>query len=69
MVFDAYNHEWNEIEYFELGGFLEFLEVNDPDYHKVLFRDIVTRNIALRGHLTNENKLMRLAISGVLYKI
>jgi predicted AAA+ superfamily ATPase len=49
-------------EYFKLGGFPEFLEEKDPDYHRLLLRDIVTRDIALRRNLPNETQLMRLAI-------
>jgi predicted AAA+ superfamily ATPase len=48
--------------YFDLGGFPEYLEESDPDYHRLLLRDIITRDIALRRHLPNENQLMRLAI-------
>ncbi len=49
-------------KYYKLGGFPEYLEENDPDYHRILLRDIVARDIALRRNLPNENQLMRLAI-------
>ncbi len=49
-------------KYFQMGGFPEYLEENDYDYHRLLLRDIVTRDIALRRHITNENQLMRLAV-------
>lgn len=49
-------------KYFHLGGFPEFLEENDTDYHRLLLRDIITRDIALRRNLPNERQLMRLAI-------
>lgn len=48
-------------QYFNLGGFPEFLEEKDSDYHRLLLRDIVTRDIALRRNLPNETPLMRLA--------
>ncbi len=48
--------------YFSLGGFPEFLEEPNSDYHRLLLRDIVTRDIALRRHLTNEKQLLRLAV-------
>lgn len=49
-------------EYFDLGGFPEFLEDTDTDYHRTLLRDIVTRDIAVRRHLTNETQILRLAV-------
>lgn len=49
-------------KYFELGGFPEYLEENIPDYHRILLRDIITRDIAVRRNLQNENILMRLAV-------
>ncbi len=49
-------------EYFELGGFPEFLEESDPDYHRTLLRDIIIRDIAVRRNLQNENQLLRLAV-------
>lgn len=49
-------------EYFEQGGFPEFLEEPDPDYHRTLLRDIIIRDIAVRRNLQNENQLLRLAV-------
>jgi uncharacterized protein len=49
-------------QYFELGGFPEFLEEKDNDYLRTLLRDIVTRDIAVRRKITNENQLIRLAV-------
>jgi uncharacterized protein len=49
-------------EYFEQGGFPEFLEEPDTDYHRTLLRDIVIRDIAVRRNLPNENQLLRLAV-------
>lgn len=49
-------------EYFDLGGFPEFLEDTDTDYHRTLLRDIVIRDIAVRRHLTNETQILRLAV-------
>lgn len=49
-------------EYFEQGGFPEFLEEPDPDYHRTLLRDIIIRDIAVRRNLNNENQLLRLAV-------
>lgn len=49
-------------QYFELGGFPEYLEDKDNDYHRLLLRDIVTRDIAVRRNISNENQLMRLAV-------
>jgi predicted AAA+ superfamily ATPase len=48
--------------YFEYGGFPEFLTEKDPDYHRQLLRDIITRDIAVRRNITNENQLVRLAV-------
>lgn len=49
-------------QYFELGGFPEYLEENDDGYLRTLLRDIITRDIAVRRKITNENQLTRLAI-------
>ncbi len=49
-------------QYFELGGFPEFLEEEDDDYLRTLLRDIITRDIAVRRKITNENQLIRLAV-------
>ncbi|PLX15846.1 MAG: AAA family ATPase [Salinivirgaceae bacterium] len=48
--------------FFELGGFPEFIEEPDTDYHRTLLRDIVTRDIAVRRKLQNENQILRLAV-------
>ncbi|MCE5348323.1 MAG: ATP-binding protein [Bacteroidales bacterium] len=48
--------------YFESGGFPEYLEENDTDYLRTLLRDIVTRDVAIRRNITNESQLMRLAV-------
>jgi predicted AAA+ superfamily ATPase len=47
--------------YFESGGFPEYLEENDDDYLRTLLRDI-TRDVAIRRNITNENLLIRLAV-------
>ncbi len=49
-------------QYFELGGFPEFLEEKDNDYLRTLLRDIITRDIAVRRKIANENQLVRLAV-------
>jgi predicted AAA+ superfamily ATPase len=49
-------------KYFEMGGFPEFLEENDENYLRLLLRDIVTRDIALRKNIFNNTQLMRLAV-------
>jgi predicted AAA+ superfamily ATPase len=49
-------------QYFELGGFPEFLEEKDDEYLRTLLRDIITRDIAVRRKITNENQLIRLAV-------
>ncbi len=48
--------------YFESGGFPEYLEENDDDYLRTLLRDIITRDVAIRRNITNENLLIRLAV-------
>lgn len=50
------------MEYFEQGGFPEFLEEPDPDYHRTLLRDIIVRDISVRRNLPNENQMLRLAV-------
>jgi predicted AAA+ superfamily ATPase len=42
-----------------MGGFPEFLEEKDDDYLRTLLRDIITRDIAVRRKITNENQLIR----------
>ncbi len=49
-------------QYFELGGFPEYLEEKDNNYHRLLLRDIITRDIAIRRNISNEKQLMRLAV-------
>lgn len=49
-------------EFFEQGGFPEYLEEPDPDYHRTLLRDIIVRDIAVRRNLQNEKQLLRLAV-------
>jgi predicted AAA+ superfamily ATPase len=49
-------------QYFECGGFPEFLEEKDDEYLRTLLRDIITRDIAVRRKITNENQLIRLAV-------
>ena len=48
--------------FFESGGFPEYLEENDDNYLRTLLRDIITRDVAVRRNITNENQLIRLAI-------
>ena len=48
--------------YFSHGGFPEYLEDQDPGYHRTLLRDIITRDIAVRRNIQNENQLIRLAV-------
>jgi len=49
-------------QYFEYGGFPEFLSEKDNSYHRLLLRDIIARDIALRRNISNENQLVRLAV-------
>jgi len=49
-------------KYFETGGFPEYLEETNDDYHRTLLRDILTRDIAVRRNILNENQLVRLAV-------
>ncbi len=49
-------------EYFESGGFPEYLEEKDDDYLRTLLRNIIIRDIAVRRNITNENQLIRLAV-------
>ncbi|HPT22537.1 MAG TPA: ATP-binding protein [Bacteroidales bacterium] len=48
--------------YFNTGGFPEHLEEKDDNYLRTLLRDIITRDIAVRRNITNENQLIRLAV-------
>jgi len=49
-------------EFFESGGFPEYLEEKDDDYLRTLLRNIIIRDIAVRRNITNENQLIRLAV-------
>ncbi len=49
-------------DFFEQGGFPEYIEEPDPDYHRTLLRDIIIRDIAVRRNLQNEKQLLRLAV-------
>lgn len=49
-------------KYFEYGGFPEFMDERDNEYHRTLLRDIVTRDIAVRRNISNETQLIRLAV-------
>ena len=48
--------------FFESGGFPEYLEEKDDNYLRTLLRDIITRDIAVRRNISNENQLIRLAV-------
>ena len=48
--------------YFNTGGFPEYLEEKDDNYLRTLLRDIITRDIAVRRNISNENQLIRLAV-------
>ncbi|MFN3999346.1 ATP-binding protein [Algoriphagus sp.] len=48
--------------YFLTGGFPEFLHNQDQDYLRTLFRDILTRDVAVRRNITNETSLIRLGV-------
>lgn len=48
--------------YFLTGGFPEFLQIQDQDYLRTLFRDILTRDVAVRRNITNETSLIRLGV-------
>ncbi len=48
--------------YFLSGGFPEFLQNQDQDYLRTLFRDILTRDVAVRRNITNETSLIRLGV-------
>jgi uncharacterized protein len=64
--FLAFSHMDRNLEsfdkYFEKGGFPEYLEDEDDEYLRTLLRDIITRDVALRRKITNENQLIRLAV-------
>lgn len=63
LVFRKLEKSLNSFDqYFESGGFPEYLEENDDDYLRTLLRDIITRDVAIRRNITNENQLIRLAI-------
>ncbi len=48
--------------YFELGGFPEYVAEKVGDYLGTLLRDILTRDIAVRKNINNEQQLIRLAV-------
>lgn len=48
--------------YFLSGGFPEFLQNQDLDYLRTLFRDILTRDVAVRRNISNETSLIRLGV-------
>lgn len=48
--------------YFLSGGFPEFLQNQDQDYLRTLFRDILTRDVAVRRNISNETALIRLGV-------
>lgn len=48
--------------YFLSGGFPEFLQNQDQDYLRTLFRDILTRDVAVRRNISNETSLIRLGV-------
>ncbi len=48
--------------YFLTGGFPEFLQNQDQDYLRTLFRDILTRDVAVRRNISNETSLIRLGV-------
>lgn len=49
-------------KYFELGGFPEYVIDKESDYFGTLLRDILTRDIAVRKNINNEQQLIRLAV-------
>ena len=48
--------------YFQFGGFPEYLENHDREYLRTLLRDILTRDVAVRRNIANENHLIRLGV-------
>ncbi len=48
--------------YFISGGFPEYLQNQDQDYLRTLFRDILTRDVAVRRNISNETSLIRLGV-------
>ncbi len=49
-------------EYLLQGGFPEFLQSGDLEYHRTLLRDIIARDIAVRRNIANETNLLNLAV-------
>lgn len=49
-------------QYFETGGFPEYIAEKAGDYFGTLLRDILTRDIAVRKKINNEQQLIRLAV-------
>ena len=63
LVYFKLKRDQNSFDtYFESGGFPEFLEEQDENYLRILLRDIIVRDIAVRRNIVNENQLMRIAI-------
>ncbi|OOG68754.1 ATP-binding protein [Algoriphagus sp. A40] len=48
--------------YFLSGGFPEYLQNQDQDYLRTLFRDILARDVAVRRNISNETSLIRLGV-------
>lgn len=49
-------------QYFETGGFPEYIAEKAGDYFGTLLRDILTRDIAVRKNINNGQQLIRLAV-------
>lgn len=63
LLFHNLNRSPESFEtYFITGGFPEYLEEKDDNYLRTLLRDIITRDIAVRRNISNENQLIRLAV-------
>ncbi len=45
------------------GGFPEYLKENDKEYLQTLLKDIITRDIAVRNNIRNEQLIVRLAVN------
>lgn len=62
MYFNLERNTGSFERYLTMGGFPEFYTENDPDYYRTLLKDIITRDIAVRRKISNENQLIRLAV-------
>ncbi len=63
LIFFELQRNLNNFDrYFETGGFPEYLEDPDDNYLRTLLRDIITRDVAIRRNITNENLLIKLAV-------